>query len=205
MTFRILTASLVGTFLATGAFAEVAVAQKDSKWFTDAQARIAELAAVTNNTGRARNVILFIADGNGVGSNYATRLWVGQKKGGLGDDYVLPQEMFPNLALVKTYTTNGQTPDSSPTASAMNTGVKSRNGTVNLDDAGDYDLLYRFDDKPYPEEVSVTTDDMTIRDYFAAKAMQGIISSECNYGAFSDLASDAYSIADAMLLAREAS
>lgn len=110
MTFRILTASLVGTFLATGAFAEVAVAQKDSKWFTDAQARIAELAAVTNNTGRARNVILFIADGNGVGSNYATRLWVGQKKGGLGDDYVLPQEMFPNVALVKTYTTNGQSP-----------------------------------------------------------------------------------------------
>jgi hypothetical protein len=76
---------------------------------------------------------------------------------------------------------------------------------VTIDDAGDYDLLYRFDDKPYPEEVSVTTDDMTIRDYFAAKAMQGIISSECNYGAFSDLASDAYSIADAMLLAREAS
>lgn len=46
---------------------------------------------------------------------------------------------------------------------------------------------------------------MTLRDYFAAKAMQGIISSECNYGAFSDLASDAYSIADAMLLTREAS
>ncbi|CZZ72932.1 TPA: hypothetical protein OMS93_002689 [Enterobacter hormaechei] len=76
---------------------------------------------------------------------------------------------------------------------------------TSFDDAGEYDLLYRFDDKPYPEEVSVTTDDMTIRDYFAAKAMQGIISSECNYGAFSDLASDAYSIADAMLRAREAS
>ena len=76
---------------------------------------------------------------------------------------------------------------------------------TSFDDAGDYDLLYRFDDKPYPEEVSVNTDDMTIRDYFAAKAMQGIISSECNYGAFSDLASDAYSIADAMLRAREAS
>lgn len=76
---------------------------------------------------------------------------------------------------------------------------------TSFDDAGDYDLLYRFDDKPYPEEVSVNTDDMTIRDYFAAKAMQGIISSECNYGAFSDLASDAYSIADAMLRAREES
>lgn len=46
---------------------------------------------------------------------------------------------------------------------------------------------------------------MTLRDYFAAKAMQGIISSECNYGAFSDLASDAYSISDAMLSAREES
>ena len=76
---------------------------------------------------------------------------------------------------------------------------------TSFDDAGNYDLLYRFDDKPYPEEVSVNTDDMTIRDYFAAKAMQGIISSECNYGAFSDLASDAYSIADAMLRARGAS
>ena len=76
---------------------------------------------------------------------------------------------------------------------------------TSFDDAGNYDLLYRFDDKPYPEEVSVNTDDMTIRDYFAAKAMQGIISSECNYGAFSDLASDAYSIADAMLRAREES
>ena len=50
-------------------------------------------------------------------------------------------------------------------------------------------------------EISVKTP--TLRDYFAAKAMQGIISSDCNYGAFSDLASDAYSIADAMLKARE--
>lgn len=48
-------------------------------------------------------------------------------------------------------------------------------------------------------------EEANLRDYFAAKAMQGIISSECNYGAFSDLASDAYSIADAMLRAREAS
>lgn len=49
-------------------------------------------------------------------------------------------------------------------------------------------------------EISVKTP--TLRDYFAAKAMQGIISSDCNYGAFSDLASDAYCIADAMLEAR---
>ena len=103
MTFRIATATLVGAFLATSALAEVSVLQKDSKWYTDAQARVDELAAVTNNTNRAKNVILFVADGNGIGSNYATRIWVGQKKGGLGDDHVLPQEMFPNVALSKTY------------------------------------------------------------------------------------------------------
>jgi hypothetical protein len=53
------------------------------------------------------------------------------------------------------------------------------------------------------EEYKRIQSGMTLRDYFAAKAMQGIISSDCNYGAFSDLASDAYSIADAMLKARE--
>lgn len=131
--------SLAALLAASAATAQVTISQQDSKWFTDAQARIAELEAVQPNTGRAKNVILFVADGNGVGTNYATRLWVGQQAGGTGDDHVLPQEKFPNLALVKTYTTNGQTPDSAPTASAMNTGIKSRNGTINIDDAGDYD------------------------------------------------------------------
>lgn len=139
MTFRIASVTLMAAFTATSALAEVAISQKNSKWYTDAQTRIDELAANTQNTSRARNVILFVADGNGIGTHYATRLWVGQSRGGLGDDHVLPQEMFPNVGLVKTYTTNGQSPDSSPTASAMNTGVKSRNGTVNLDDAGDYE------------------------------------------------------------------
>ncbi|WBU59746.1 alkaline phosphatase [Paracoccus albus] len=125
--------------LASAATAQVSISQQDSQWFTDAQARIDELAAVQPNTNRAKNVILFVADGNGVGTNYATRLWVGQQAGGSGEDHVLPQEQFPNLALVKTYTTNGQTPDSAPTASAMNTGIKSRNGTINIDDAGAYD------------------------------------------------------------------
>ena len=83
---------------------------------------------------------------------------------------------------------------------------------TSFDDAGDYDLLYRFDDKPYPEEVSVNTDDMTIRDYFAAKAMHGYISTAggpCIIGgldgAEDELAKQSYKMADAMLRAREAS
>ena len=76
---------------------------------------------------------------------------------------------------------------------------------TSFDDAGDYDLLYRFDDKPYPEEVSVTTDDMTIRDYFAAKAMQGRLANPDWLCSDDRTATEAYQIADAMLRAREAS
>jgi len=67
------------------------------------------------------------------------------------------------------------------------------------------DSIVERDEVGHLHGFEVSSGGMTLRDYFAAKAMQGIISSECNYGAFSDLASDAYSIADAMLLVREAS
>lgn len=67
------------------------------------------------------------------------------------------------------------------------------------------DSIMERDEVGHLHGFEVSSGGMTLRDYFAAKAMQGIISSECNYGAFSDLASDAYSIADAMLRAREAS
>lgn len=66
------------------------------------------------------------------------------------------------------------------------------------------DSIVERDEVGHLHGFEVSSGGMTLRDYFAAKAMQGIISSECNYGAFSDLASDAYSIADAMLRAREA-
>jgi len=48
------------------------------------------------------------------------------------------------------------------------------------------------------------TEGLLLRDYFAAKAMQGILSGESNYGAFADLANDSYAIADAMIEARSA-
>lgn len=81
---------------------------------------------------------------------------------------------------------------------------------TSFDDDGDYDLLYRFDDKLYPEYFSATvaSDDMTLRDYFAAKAMQGILvnteRNEFSFGKVNEIASKAYELADAMLRAREA-
>ena len=110
------------------------IAQSGNEWFVAGQATIAARLANQPITGKAKNVILFTADGNGVGSNYAIRLFSGQLAGGLGDDYVQPQETFPNLALVKTYSTNGQTPDSAPTAVAMNAGIKTKNDLINVTD-----------------------------------------------------------------------
>lgn len=81
---------------------------------------------------------------------------------------------------------------------------------TSFDDNGDYDLLYRFDDLPYPEEVTVTADDMTIRDYFAAKAMQSalLVSKQNHESSFElfaqSVAEVAYDVADAMIRAREA-
>jgi alkaline phosphatase len=103
--------------LTTAAFAQD-VPQMDSQWYTDAQTTLQEMLARQPNTGRAKNVILLIADGNGVGTNHAIRLFEGQETGKLGEEHVLSYETFPNLALVKTYNINAQTPDSAPTAGA---------------------------------------------------------------------------------------
>ncbi len=132
---RFLLAGVATLALAAPAFAQTTIAQADDPWFTAAQEVVAAHMANQPNTNRAKNVILFTGDGNGVGTNYAIRLFEGQLNGGTGDDFVQPHEAFPNSALVKTYTTNGQTPDSAPTASAMNTGVKSKNTMINVSDA----------------------------------------------------------------------
>ncbi len=131
---KILLTSAAIFSLSTAAFAQD-MPQADNAWFQAGQATIAARLAVQPNTNRAKNVILFTADGNGVGTNYAIRLFEGQKLGGLGDDHIQPHEAFPHSALVKTYSTNGQTPDSAPTAAAMNTGVKTKNDLINIPDS----------------------------------------------------------------------
>lgn len=114
--------------------------QSSSEWFTAGETTIQELIARKAITGQAKNVILMIADGNGIGTNYATRLYVGQQKGKLGEEEVLPYETneFYN-GIVKTYNINAQTPDSAPTAGAMNTGVKQRFNMINVGGTGIHD------------------------------------------------------------------
>lgn len=107
--------------------------QRENAWFAAGESELRERLARLPNTGRARNIVLMISDGAGIGTVYATRLFAGQQAGGFGDEHVLPYERFPHLALAKTYTVNAQTPDSAGTGTAIQTGVKTRSGVLGVD------------------------------------------------------------------------
>lgn len=81
---------------------------------------------------RAKNVILFVGDGMGVSTVTAARIFDGQSRGMSGEEHSLAFERFPNVALVKTYNTNQQVPDSAGTATAMLTGQKTRAGVIGI-------------------------------------------------------------------------
>lgn len=99
-TVKLMTTSAAALVVATASYAQD-LPQAGNDWFTAGQAAIEAQLAKKENTNRALNVILLISDGNGVGTNYASRLFAGQQEGGFGDEYMQPQETFPNLALVK--------------------------------------------------------------------------------------------------------
>jgi alkaline phosphatase len=86
---------------------------------------------------KSKNVILFIGDGMGISTITAARIYDGQKRGETGEENQLSFEKFPNVALVKTYNTNAQVPDSAGTATAMHSGVKTRIGVLGIGPAAE--------------------------------------------------------------------
>lgn len=96
------------------------------------QAASATPAATSPAPMRAKNVILFIGDGMGISTITAARIYEGQKRGETGEENRLSFEKFPQAALVKTYNTDAQVPDSAGTATAMNAGVKTRIGFIGV-------------------------------------------------------------------------
>jgi len=94
-----------------------------------------ELAARLNRPqreGRARNVILFVADGMDIGTITAARILDGQTRGETGEENYLSFERWGHSALIKTYNENAQVPDSAGTATALHTGVKSHIGAISV-------------------------------------------------------------------------
>lgn len=87
---------------------------------------------------RARNIILFVGDGMGITTVTAARIYEAQKRGRTrpgfegGEENLLSFEQLPARALVKTYNTDAQVPDSAGTATAMTTGTKTRIGVLGM-------------------------------------------------------------------------
>ncbi|MEM9137498.1 MAG: alkaline phosphatase [Cyanobacteria bacterium P01_F01_bin.42] len=109
--------------------------QSSDSYYIEAQTALQERLAYQPITNRAKNVILFVADGQGVSSITAARIYAGQKVGNTGEEHYLALETFanfPHLALSKTYNDNAQTPDSAGTMSAMMTGVKTKAGVLSI-------------------------------------------------------------------------
>ena len=104
-------------------------------WFEDGQARLKWAEAIKPNTGRAKNVIVFLGDGMGIATVTAARILAGQQKGGEGEDNVLSFETFPYASLSKTYTTDNQIGESAGTITAIMTGVKTASGVIGVKDS----------------------------------------------------------------------
>lgn len=92
----------------------------------------ANLTSEKNENKTAKNIILFIGDGMGVSTITAGRIFDGQSQGKMGEEHTLAFEDFDNLALIKTYNTNSQVPDSAGTATAIMSGYKTNIGSINV-------------------------------------------------------------------------
>jgi alkaline phosphatase len=93
---------------------------------------VARAHEATPATGRARNVVLFLGDGMGLSTVTAARIFAGQQRGETGEENLLAFERLPYTALVKTYDTNQQVPDSAGTMTAIVTGEKTRAGLLSV-------------------------------------------------------------------------
>lgn len=126
-----LTAASCGESGPTGP-AVITPAADDPTTYEAGKTALEQRLAVRPNTGKAKNVILFIGDGMGISTLTAARIHAGQKLGKAGEEHVLAMETLPYSALVKTYNTNQQVADSAGTATAMLTGTKTKSGVINI-------------------------------------------------------------------------
>ena len=114
------------------ASAQQALPQVNDAYFKAAQQQLAARLALQPINGQAKNIILMVGDGMSMATVTAARIYEGQKRGVDGELNNLTFDTFPYVALSKTYSHDGQVSDSAPTATAMTTGVKTRNDIVGL-------------------------------------------------------------------------
>ena len=101
-------------------------------WREQARAELQARLDRPRREGRAKNVILFIADGFNLSTITATRIFDGQSQGKPGEAHVLEFERWGHAALVKTYAENAQVPDSAATSTAIQAGIKTHVGAISV-------------------------------------------------------------------------
>lgn len=102
------------------------------RWYEQGARAAREGAAQSPRPNKAKNVILFVGDGMGISTVSAARIFEGQLNGRTGEENRLSFERLPYAALSKTYSVDGQTPDSAPTATAMVAGIKTNQGVIGV-------------------------------------------------------------------------
>jgi len=124
---------------ATSLTSEQLASLSNNAWFSDAQTKLASAqdaaSKVVTESGKAKNVILFVGDGMGISTITAARILAGQFQGEMGEDHQLSFETMPYSGFVKTYNVDAQTPDSAGTMTAMASGVKTDVGVIGIDEA----------------------------------------------------------------------
>lgn len=130
----LLTLASILLFVSLSHSQTVDLRQRDDMYYRDGQATLQKMLSLEPNLNQAKNVIFFISDGMDPTIANVTRIFEGQLRGNPGEENFLSFEQFPYIAVSKTYSTNAQTPDSAPTATAMMTGVKTKNDVIGLDD-----------------------------------------------------------------------
>jgi len=106
---------------------------KTNIYYFQGEQALAEALKRTPNTGRAKNIILFIGDGMGINSVTAGRIFAGQQRGLDGASYELSFDKFPYSGFSKTYSTDKLVTDSANGISAITTGIKTINGAIGVD------------------------------------------------------------------------
>lgn len=108
-------------------------------WFKEAKTKLAtsqdNMANIVKESGKAKNVILFVGDGMGISTVTAARILAGQLQGKMGEEHQLSFETLPFSGFAKTYNVDAQTPDSAGTMTAMASGVKTDVGVIGIDEA----------------------------------------------------------------------
>ncbi|XP_015743663.1 intestinal-type alkaline phosphatase isoform X2 [Python bivittatus] len=131
----------LGLWLVGLAFATAVIPveeEKPSFWNQRAQKAIQKAIRLPFRQYQAKNLIIFLGDGMGIPTITATRILKGQMQNPPLPETPLSMDMFPYVALSKTYNVDRQVPDSAGTATAYLCGVKGNFQTIGVSAAARY-------------------------------------------------------------------